>query len=698
MKKKMILTSLTGVAIIAPVATVVACNGETKNTLNYKANQNIIKGDSSSSMNGLKKEEEGTLQKFKTDFSTYIKAASFAMYKKEVKDSIKLQKGDFQYKIFLKKLDKKEISKKINELNDAIKQAGTDDKKKKPLEDQKKKKQDESTKLDKDIDKINELIKKLDNNTAKGSDFPLLLEDLKTIKIDKEKEFKDEKRNYQKSFQSKPAAQGSSWVEHRSKKYNGAKTDDEAIDFLVYQETKSQSMKFFSFKINDSYTVKQFVWAMMTKNPSWDFLSKEDKTITKWIHVSKEVRTKLTQSILSAPNAIKFDWDTIKDILDKKVYFISSEGKNLIPFSESASTYKEGNFVKLANKLKHIIKVQHGILPFIQGKNPFEPWTIKEDQLHNMLRYYGTKPGFEYYLDKDLFTNEKLTDMALQTVGMSDGSSSKQGSLGYMPLLEYVKSMYPGFAFGILYGIEGPTPTELSMKTLSKQLNDELKKLLTDEKLYLNWATISTTEKNHRITELFTRRKSDITKIFGAIIRDFFPKASVPTTGGHYVYKEEGHDIDLVFSKAGIHFVKINTATNGSGNINISTEVKKDLDEMADKGQVSSSTNIIGLIGNQFNDDYEKLYEILNNNVLKGVKADLSSKIKELHNSDKNISIDNLTKYITALKESNKKTLVQDAINSGSKPSWLETQINSRLKDPKMTLDEIYKLAKKGVA
>ena len=720
MKKKIVLSAATIAAVITPLATVVAC-GNKHLSLGYDETKTLVtwgKKTSAEKLTGkqLFDKEESLEAKFSNDFSDYKKQALFVLYNKEVEAARPLQLSKFKYERFLNNLELSRLTtKKVEETAVTISTTGTAAEKKAEQS-----KKDEAVKVANDalkshaerIKKLADKIKKLEDSKWKetvsfDSKYPILLKPYDKIRKDQKAIFQDRKQNWNKNIDPKQKAEG--WPAYLKKTFGGAVTDEEGIIFLVNNAVAADAIKSTQFKINNEFSYKEYTFSKFDTK-SFKFLKnahtkgheKNDADPKEFAKKELAFDTKIksiTTPKLPTTNAewktFTTTWDDSNDVLSQKVYFISSKGKIVKPLG-----MEESKFVSDISQTGKLIKVQHGIIPFIRSEtNPDEPWKIGDADLKKLLYTYGSdakgKAGYTNYFDGQMFgtskADKKFTTLTLH-IGKADGTSDIQGSLGIKTSLEYVKTMVPGFGLALLQkegDTKHPTPiTDFPNAALKTNIDAALADLYKKYKLSSKLED-TTYHKNKKIDSLFTVAKDEVIKQIGLAVRDTFAAIN-PGKKQELIYKVGKNHI--VVSKFGIHLIHI-TEYAKNGATSIGDLVKTDFDKMAKDQNQSSSTGIVSLA----NAKYSK-----NDELLKYIQADkdlnklflvrlLDFNKKTKRTPDKILTEAKLKQLILRVQTVQKTKVIGDAIDS--KIKWVSDHLDNELIDKIITPDKIYEWA-----
>ena len=727
MKKKIILSLATAAAVLTPIATVVACGDDTHHSLNYKEGDSLVKGGAKEiTGKELFEKDESYASTFSNDFSEYTKQAMFVLYNNEVEAAKPLQLSKFRYQQFLNQLQlSRNITKKATA--DALIPGTGNGQVAQAVKTSRVTAAVAAVKASEDA--IKELDKKI--TTLSGADwktkvtydyhFPLLLKPYDDIYKAKEKVFQDRKKNWV-SGNVGPKQGAKTWPEQLRKTYGGATTDAEAVIFLTDRAVAGDAIKSTQFKVESAYTYKEYTFHRLdTINKSFDFL---DGAHT-W--GEKEATQKAKQAVVDGKftkmpddpdDTNKAEWETFttawddsasSKVLNKRVYFISSRGKNVKPLGLS-----ETGFVQDVATSEKLIKVQHGIIPFIRSEtNPDAAWTIKEAELKGLLYAYGdgTTTGLDNYFNPKLFGtasgDDKFTTMTLH-MGKADGTSDIQGSLGIKTTLDYVKTMVPGFALALLQkegdvtgtgsATTAVTPKDFDGTTLKTNIDAKLNALYTKYQLTTNPKT--TFGKNKKLDSLFTLASAEVITQVGIAVRDTF-KAMVSTKNQQLIYKVGPNN--LVVSKFGIHLIKVSEYKKTGGTATtISDLVKTDLDKMAEKQNQSSSTGIISLANSKYAQPTKLLNYIQHNTTNPTLTTAFTARLLDFNTKAGRVS-GNPEKIKKALTDTKLEDLIQrvelviktkvisDSIDA--KVKWVNAHLDGELLDKKITPEEIYKWA-----
>lgn len=314
--KKLLMGSLTLGTIIAPVATLVACDSTTTNTTDVTSDDNAkVFKNADGTEDTLKISDLKAQLNKQTDAATassnFISQVKYelteSLYKKEYEASFEYQKGFLRWNIFTAQKDQLALAKEIaalykddtttstqisvdlnaaspvitikdalgipfangyksDELFDFINNLAKDSTKATNAD----RKTTFNSKLEtfknhfKDINNLKDKLKNIDNlkdDSNSGwdnvsSDYPKLLKSIAKITETETKTYNEAKAAFIDQYRTAGGG-AEEWTKERSSKYNGASTDAEAIKYLVNQQIQSTAFGQFTYSLNDTFTIEQ---------------------------------------------------------------------------------------------------------------------------------------------------------------------------------------------------------------------------------------------------------------------------------------------------------------------------------------------------------------------------------------------------------------------------------------------------------
>ena len=522
------------------------------------------------------------------------KEAAKYLYEKEAAGSLDLQVMWFKYRLFEIKYqigvagtvagtfvdengnaETKSLKARIKALDDQLATPGISN-------DNKTKWTREKETLNKQIDDLNQEIReveqKIDNVENKNlnfdsstfsSDYPKILKPISTIRSKQEKILLDQKHNFVNQYGTEGDGK-KSWVEERSSKYNGATSDDMAIDSMVYGVIKNQAYTQFKFSLATEFTTKHKIAKDKNGAPIFGFLQNV---------VSK--KTDATSTVV--------DTD-----LTNKLFFLSTASripsKIHVDLTDTTSAGINGSTLATMVKAKDFTILKHYLLKVTQDATGYTlPWKITKDQAKMLLKHYGTTGTsqtnvFDALRDvfKDNTSNtytdvEKKRDKFLIEMFSenSEGTKKKSGLLGIKPSLQQAKGMVPGFVLGLIDGnkelYDGTDGTSTILDDMLDAIRDTAK-----AKLSLSFDGSASPSTNDQIDQAIDHmNKDEFEKSFGSAIRDVFYKG---TDKPQLSYELPGNRL-LVISKFGIHIIKNEKLDLTNLDTKLTETVKKAFDE-----------------------------------------------------------------------------------------------------------------------
>ena len=650
--KKYIATLGTLSAIAIPVAALISC-GDAWEDINpsdvaIKINNNDITINDLIANTKTKEKASSSL------LSRAVYQTAFYLYEQEQKGSLKLQKMYFEW----------EKSEKEEELNgngktqssDAIKGKQTELSEAKAwitnnpnaVEDEINKKKEYIKTLEKDIqdlnkdinqiiDKVSKIDTMIDDNTTNDdlnyddyeftTKYPKVLKPISKIRETKSKQYHDEKNNFISQPQDKKDGI-KSWIDEMAKKYNNAKSDDEAIEYLVHQEIKDQALAQFKFKINSQFTKKQ------KTSQKFSFLSNVDD--------SGLEKDGITQKVL-------------KD--SDKLYFLGTDSK--IPEKMVVDNGQRDGILTELSKL-NLVSTRHALVDVKQDtKGDSLPWTVTKDMVKKLLEVItidGNKyKGIELF--KNMFAgSNKNDDIFLKFISSNKGTKLFHGDLGVDSFTHLVAQTEPMYGMGLL---ESSLDTSKPADGVEWEGIERLNKIQNK----LEEAVSGRQNINQYIDSI---PEADFKETFGKIFRDVFDQHDENVIedgfGIDKLYYKMGVNRALIISSSGLHIV-------GYEQIISSTKISDTLEKQLKKANAAQDEK-------ELTTKYGDLFTTYFSN---------ERIIKYLSNFDSSSKTTQQSEYIKYLKDhiTNEKDENGNDLSATQVFTWIKNKVASILKNNK---------------
>ena len=649
-----------GVVALGGVATAIAVpialhKGEVARHIDM--NQEAWHGQSLKNLVDKIKEEQQTSGSIVTEA---MKAIAFKKYDEEQKGSLKLQVMNFRWDIFSLNKEKKDLEDKKNKLN-----AQTSAKTIKTIDERLKKIDEKKTKINEKIAKIEggKLTDGDYNSSTFSTDYPIVLTPEKIIEEKQKRIILDQQTSYSDQFATKQEG-SNSWEEERSKKYNGATSNDQAATYLTYGIIKPNTLAQYKYKINDSYTYEQ-------KEAEYDDNGGAKKKIFPFLDKA----------------ATKTNMDD-----DEKIYFISTESKNPDKIAADTKQLVGNKASKTGLAAFPITRLAHTLIGVKQNKNGASlAWDITKEMLigspdkkgpdakYGLLSKFGTKRFYE--LLADYKTTGTAADAAEKTFiryasQNGEGTVDKAGLLSIKPTLKNLDGMAPGFTLG---SIEGLSLTSAAPNDGAKILDD----IIAGLRAFVGQKT------DPQVTQSVKDMNADeIKQTFGTIFRNAFgakPNIAYKISNSRFI----------TLSKFGIHIIK-HTEYNNESEIN--TQIQKDLDKaVADQSTKNVELNYTEMFGLVSTDDdivtqYLKDHPHDNLGYGSGTSGSKDGKgiIQQKDDAGQALTWSEVKDLITKTIESNKEKRIIDSVNSiigKNVESFLVPQYDKGLLNTQLTVD-----------
>lgn len=614
---------------------------------------------------------------------------AFFLYKIEQKASLKYQAQWFKWEIY-------DLENQIELLN-------------KDQSQDKKEKEEKLKTLNEKLDKVKDKLKTLNyaiENDGKGleydkswfkNDFPKVLLPLEKIRQEQSSKYADVMNNeigkYTTRNQGKEA-----WEKMRREKYNGAISDDEAIDFQTNKEIQKDAYGQFNFKIVDEYTYEQKHAVDKDGNLIFEFL--------------KNARQKDGLPVNPDLKDTGNDPKLLVGETDKKtkVYFVGNSSKDLTKIYLDLNK-NDGMNGKILEKIteQELLKVQHFLIGAIQDeKGPSLPFKFikgkekdkeSRESLLAILSFFGNENKSVLNTLLKIFDNKSENDKDSETLinnfSGDDGTKGIKGSLGVKTLLQYLKEMTGGFGFGILADKELKRDDErLDKDGKKRNYLAELKANL-EKTLKQVWKeNVPTNQKE--LNRIFGKLEKEHIDAFGYAIKETFD----PHGKGLQLWYPAGDNANIFITEFGIHIVKVNKLNEIN---NIKQEINDDLTRVANDQDVSKSHTKWGdLFSSYFDSKSSENQSGLNTRrifILENYNEtdELAKMIDEGEKSrerpeDKRINLEDIKKLIVSLKNSQRIFDIDDALGKKIQ-EFYEKEINEGLRqhDKTLLMEDIFK-------
>ena len=671
-KNKKLLTFMGSITTATiPVAVVVSCGSK---EWIYDPDEKLFKNGPS--LGDFEKDiDEIDVSDGKT-WKILEKQAAFFYYDKEQQGSINVQKDNFLW-------DKKNKQDQLDNLD----KSSSNNK-------------DKIADLKKDIDKIAEKIKKIEDkdldykSSSFSTDYPEILLPIKQIKKKQQDIYNNEKKAFVAPYKTRQEGEAA-WVSEISKKYDGANTAEEAIENLVYRVIKSNAFLRNNIKIDDTYTVKQLKWANSADaDGAFPFLEIDGYDNTKDVttNISDAINNSKDPSLRVAGND---DGD--------KVYFYGSDSK--IWGHRNEDNFKIFNQTRLQEIVgnKPIYRMYRHVLLNIKpnSKGRTLPWEASIDEIKKLIALQpvqptraGSTPLYQFDRIKDLWNGmDDSTDPINNETGFflnqvsdnSEGTKNIGGSLGIHKASYFSDAMFDGFALGALTIEKNDNSVSTSTNPNFSQ-DDKIYEKLTnaikeakDAILNLNYVPPATGTPATRPAFTSNKAQNDfidglnpeqVQNIFGKYIRDVFDPNALKTIGTGNISKGQigrsllytdlsvaNNNSDDRFAfistkdKGGIHLIKRYVVDGTS----LGSQAISELEKMANKNTNVSQYNIAELTKPLLTE--ERLVKKTINDLTTGIGKDflnfITTKIgKEIKLDDLGIpNINNATDLINNAKD-----------------------------------------------
>lgn len=544
-----------------------------------------------------------------------------------------------------------------------------------------------------------------------SSNFSTILLPTEQIREKQSKIYYDQKNSFVSSYGTEEEGLGK-WETERLEKYNGATSDDAAIDYLLYTQIQTAAFKKYTYTIDASYTIEK-VRSLIYKDI---------------------VGVDATQTA----KMVKIDANHLED--DDLVYFISSGTKiieevNISGDLTDIDSESDKNYDSIANIIdaRNLVQLQNAVFDIKQGtNNPRENWTIATDLLEKLFTIYNEQTLAADQM-KNLFKGAEAADknrdelLIARYSSTTDSTQWKSGNLGFMTALQTV-GMVPAFGTGMTAALDIEYNNNILsadssyqsvvekpnfLSTLIDQIKTSFTTLLTgkgyDELVSAinapstGYYTNYNSDLRDAINNINTVNENVISSTVGKAIKDLFNGITVTgdTSGIAQILKiddtNDTNDIYMVVTpEYGIHVIKINADIGG-----ITEAMATDLAEVAKDQDVESSSTDYGTL---FTDNYDRpnqINDLLNDSEDgEAYKTYLNEHIEDYEKVNTTIA-DDVQKMIDGLIEAGNQKRIE-GIDPQKYIDYLVNSFDSDLlsmsysADPRKLYEAIEKLATKG--
>lgn len=428
-----------------------------------------------------------------------------------------------------------------------------------------------------------------------ASDYPMVLTRLDKVKETQQKNYNEAKESFVSSASTRSEGEVA-WESQRENNYNGAKTDDEAVNYLINGAISSTAFGRYTYSIESTnFTVKK---------------------------VKSGVFTQFEKD--AATGNYKFDgtygYFAKDEDDDSKVYFLS---RSTYESSKRVVRIDATNTNDLTTKAlkrfadKNVIEVQHTLIDIKNATGYTLPWTVTKDTIKKLLstitnngQANSVKSVFDMYENMflDPLQVEKDDKWFLANFSNNEESTKdKAGNLGINQLSYWVKSMDSSFGMGIVaaeaiansstinvgskdtlgYAKDATAGKDI-LAAIQTNLETELNKGTSD-----SWKNATSAEMKNTIMEQYIDglKDDDFNKTYGGIFRDAFFNQDLNVINqnkSQLVFPiDESNHVYIVRSQFGIHTIKI---TNLGQPAEIQKKIKTDFENMAKNDDTSAAS------------------------------------------------------------------------------------------------------------
>ena len=684
--------------------------------------------------NGLVVEGGGTVEEWvaaieKTSeaspslFSESLKATGRIKYEEEQKGSLEIQSMNFNYEIYKLNQEVIDLDKELKDVvtplltnaDITIKEAA--EARKKAIEDRK---IDIADSKKKNSDKILAIT----NNTIDYSsdkfayDYPDVLATRANL-IEKQKKILDDQKDaYIKQFNT--LAEGKAgWIDQLKKQYNGALTDDEAVEGLVDKVISGPALKQYGRSLQSNYTIEQAL-AKVGNDYVYEFLHdyfsteiEQKEFILKPGSTATQMTTEnISEYLYKTPAATDKSYSRSGTEVRKsdKVYFLGTQ--SLIKEKIIADIQVTDQKIIDASD-NGLIKVSHMLIAAIQNEGGYTlPWTVTKETVKKLFAFYGagSKNGtgttqwsdeidkvFESTKNPDgsyteTATQSDITESVIKNASDNAGSKDTSGDLGTKNDLETVKGFVPGFGIGLLQAIEDIHTTGGKLDpTIGDAIISAIEAIGNDLESGANLETHAAGEHNPLANNdslnqyIDSLSENDFNTKFGNAFKNAF------SGDLEFVYKTTNGYI--INSKNGIHLVKVEEILTPAI---LSNNIKEDISiAMNDQGASKITNNYNEIFSSAYSPE-KILKELIGDGTTTGVKFtkeiyDIMPDMKKDDGTIKTVTeiYNELSKYI----EDSIKSKAISAINSvftDTIQSYLTNAYDNNMREITLSLPELY--------
>lgn len=638
--KKLFLSSITLSSIILPLSFVIACGGKSVKNETTTRDSEVFKDANNAAVtvdNVVEYQKATETSEVQSELLNEVKELTAeTLYKQEMTFSITAQTEDFEYQK-IENIDKqweaaKDIwvilgkspafkgvsqNKKETEITLAVTEAeapanSSNTNIQLKLTNIKQWKED-NTKIDEKITKVHARNFSKSNDFV-ASEYPLVLTDLDKVKETQQKNYDEAKEAFISSAATR--AEGElAWESQRTNNYNGAKTDDEAVNYLINGAISTAAFGRYTYSVDSTnFTVKKVKSGVFS------------------------------QFVKDANGQYKFDgtcgYFAKNEDDDSKVYFLSrstSDPKNRVVLIDT--TNNNDLTTQALNRFanKKVIEVQHTLIDIKNADGYTLPWTVTKDTIKKLLSTItdkGNPNSIKSVLDMyaNMFLDPQNVDkddkwFLANFSNNEDSTKDKAGNLGINQLSYWVKSMDSSFGMGIVsaeaiadaVNVKIGTKDSLGYADSSTAGKDILAKLKTDLEDSLknsNWSAAKTAEEKNTIMEQYidSLKDDEFNKTYGGIFRDAFINqslSSVDKNKSQLVFPvDKAKNVYIVRSQFGIHTIKI---TNLGKVDEIKDKITTDFKNIAKNDDVSAASVVWSDVFKTVFTDQDIVADLLNN-------------------------------------------------------------------------------------
>ena len=481
------------------------------------------------------------------------------------------------------------------------------------------------------------------------SDVPEKMKTLGEIREDREKFLQQEEVTFKDNFGTEGSANGA-WGKQRASSYGGASTNEEAVDFLVDQQIKSQAFEMFKYSYK---SMNKFIFdKMYTQNEqsnfivanNYDKLLKDNQITDSYSqnqsvpdhpeeHIGnflKDDAKKIIYELVKKDDwtednkdeKTSYQWVPYKEL---KVWFLATGAKNKMAVNKSdLNELVNGKSGTSQDKLYQVRNMVLGIkYDEKDGRNPLDvdnQFLINMLQRHEHLAFstnHWATHGFDILdevMDKiddpDDGVVEKAKTFISHYTPKPDGTAEKGGSLGIMTFRSAAEQFVPGFWAGIGYALkhsgDANFPSISFAEIFHKFVIDNNKPGTSSHIQTLINAIRTRDSDQHSQIERAVAALSDTEK--NSVFSDIWHSINTNNLdlsngkGFPFVVKiKNSTNVFLVYSKQfGFHLVKFQEKDQAD----LENILRKGLNFMADDKQSKIEIELSKLITDKFSDPY----------------------------------------------------------------------------------------------